>query len=80
MFTIRGLSLCILDCPGTHHIKQADLNLTEIRLPSASQVLCLKVGSTMPSRKSHFKTEGFCLKVLFIGWLRGSLCSPGCCN
>jgi hypothetical protein len=41
------VSLCSLDCPGTHSVDQAGLELRN-PLASASQVLGLKVCSTTP--------------------------------
>ena len=41
------VSLCSLDCPGTHSVDRADLEFTKIYLPaSVSQVLELKVCAT----------------------------------
>jgi hypothetical protein len=61
-FFLDSVSLCSLDCPGTHSLDQAGLKL---RNPpaSASQVLGLKVRTTMPGLISHsfeFQWIGIC--------------------
>jgi hypothetical protein len=46
------VSLCIPDCPGTHFVDQADLELRN-QPASASQVLGLKACATMPATPSN---------------------------